>query len=235
MPVKAEVVDIENIGKVHLVPSRKALRMNLSVKGIDKVRIAMPPGYSRQQAIDFAKKHSDWIRKQLVKYQDIRKEKLSEGFRTLFHQLQFTQIDKPSIHIKVQSGIIEIAYPPAISLEHPSVQKAVEEALQITYQKEAKMYLPDRLKHLADEHQLSYKDISIRNMRSRWGSCSAQKSIHLSWHLMKLPSHLIDFVLLHELTHTLEMNHGPRFKAKLNAISGGNYTLYTKELKRYRI
>jgi predicted metal-dependent hydrolase len=65
---------------------------------------------------------------------------------------------------------------------------------------------------LPARHSFHYTGVTVRNTQSRWGSCSAQKHINLSLSLMLLPEHLIDYVLLHELCHTVEMNHGERFQ-----------------------
>src|SRR5213075_157516 len=74
-------------------------------------------------------------------------------------------------------------------------QKAAERALKV----EAENLLPQRLKILAERHNFSYKDVKIRKLTSRWGSCSNAKNIRLSYYLIQLPWPMIDYVLLHEL------------------------------------
>jgi hypothetical protein len=75
---------------------------------------------------------------------------------------------------------------------------------------EATAFLPSRLKLLADTHGFQYTSLKINSARRRWGSCSAKKQINLSLYLMLLPEELIDFVIVHELCHTREMNHSER-------------------------
>jgi len=232
---KATFIEITGIGKVQLAPSAKAKRMNLSVKGLDKVRIAMPSGYSQAQAVDFALKHRDWISGQLEKYRKLQQKTFQPEFETHFHRIKTIPQQRADFFIRVQNQVAEIFYPEQLATDSPGMQKAVAEALNIIYKREAIVYLSERIFSLSVDHHLPFNDLSIKNIRTRWGSCSATKKINLSYHLMKLPKHLIDFVILHELTHTLEMNHGPRFKAKLNEISGGKLSVYSKELKQYRI
>jgi predicted metal-dependent hydrolase len=76
---------------------------------------------------------------------------------------------------------------------------------------EAKEYLPDRVAYLAFKNKLKYRNLYLKNMKSQWGSCSYENNINLSLHLMRLPVELIDYVILHELAHTVEKNHSPRF------------------------
>lgn len=98
---------------------------------------------------------------------------------------------------------------------------------------EAKKILPLRLEELASQFGFKYNSIHIRNMHSRWGSCSSRKNVNLSLWLVKLPQHLIDFVLLHELCHTIEMNHGERFHNLLNNVTQNREKELRKELRQY--
>lgn len=95
-------------------------------------------------------------------------------------------------------------------------------------------YLPGRTEELARRHGFSYRRISVRRSRTRWGSCSAANNINLSLYLMKLPSHLIDYVILHELVHTVHKNHSPAFWEMLE-LHTGNARGLSKEIKKYSI
>lgn len=77
--------------------------------------------------------------------------------------------------------------------------------------KDAKAYLPKKVEELAQKHGFHYKKVSIKAMRTRWGSCSYFNNINLNLNLMKLEDELVEYVILHELCHTVEKNHGPRF------------------------
>ncbi|MEA1921194.1 MAG: SprT family zinc-dependent metalloprotease [Pseudomonadota bacterium] len=75
-----------------------------------------------------------------------------------------------------------------------------------------------RLQELAQEHNFSYNRLTIRNQKTRWGSCSAKNNISLNIKLALLPDELRDLVLVHELIHTKIKNHGPNFWQKLEEI-----------------
>jgi predicted metal-dependent hydrolase len=75
----------------------------------------------------------------------------------------------------------------------------------------ARRELVPRLEDVAREHRLDYGRVSVRLQRTRWGSCSRSKNISLNARLLFLMPVLVDYVLLHELCHTREMSHSPRF------------------------
>ena len=77
--------------------------------------------------------------------------------------------------------------------------------------KYAKSYLIERLEYLANQHGFSYRKVSIRNQKTRWGSCSVDNNISLNIKLIYLPKDLRDYVILHELAHTKIKNHSPYF------------------------
>ncbi|MBN2809796.1 MAG: DUF45 domain-containing protein [Deltaproteobacteria bacterium] len=75
-----------------------------------------------------------------------------------------------------------------------------------------------RLQELAREHNFSFNRLTIRNQKTRWGSCSAKNNLSLNIKLALLPAELMDLVLVHELIHTKIKNHGTRFWQKLEEI-----------------
>ena len=75
----------------------------------------------------------------------------------------------------------------------------------------AKRELPARLFELAARHGLGVARVSVRNQKSRWGSCSRAAHICLNWRLIRMPDFVRDYVMLHELMHLKRMDHSPRF------------------------
>ena len=101
--------------------------------------------------------------------------------------------------------------------------------------KKAMEHLPGRLQMLAGLHGFIYGSIRISKSKSRWGSCSSKKNISLSLFLIQLPLHLIDYVILHELCHTVEMNHSHKFWELLDKVCNGKSKALRKELKAFQI
>ena len=87
---------------------------------------------------------------------------------------------------------------------------------------------------MAEKHKFKYKNVAIKNAKTRWGSCSFENNINLSIHLMRLSNHLVDYVILHELVHTKIKNHSRDFWQLLDIVSG-NAKKLDREVKEYRI
>ena len=100
---------------------------------------------------------------------------------------------------------------------------------------QAQNQLPVELNRLAKMHGFIYNNVKIQKSKTRWGSCSSKGTINLSLYLMLLPSHLIEYVLLHELCHTQEMNHSPKFWALLDRFTGGKSKHLRKEIRGYKV
>lgn len=99
----------------------------------------------------------------------------------------------------------------------------------------AKADLPARIERIAAQTGLKYAKLTIRASRTKWGSCSGQNHISLSLFLMTLPEHLRDYVIVHELCHTVHHNHSPRFHALVDQLVGGREKPLNRELRGFVI
>ena len=113
----------------------------------------------------------------------------------------------------------------------PAAAKARIEELR----RAAKADLPARIERLSQLTGLKYAKLTIRASRTKWGSCSGRNTISLSLFLMTLPEHLRDYVIVHELCHTVHHNHSPRFHALVDRMVGGNEKALNRELRAFAI
>ncbi|NQT28079.1 MAG: DUF45 domain-containing protein [Candidatus Omnitrophica bacterium] len=98
-----------------------------------------------------------------------------------------------------------------------------------------KLKLIKKTHELAKKYRFSYKSVSIRNQKTRWGSCSKDNKINLNIKLLRLPEDLIDYVIVHELLHTRIKNHSKIFKAELDKLTGNRRRGLNSRLKSYHI
>lgn len=124
-------------------------------------------------------------------------------------------LDKPT-HIR----IIEV--PAGFSAPNVVSQKALRDVLVEVLREEAKILLPQKLSYFSDQYGFHFHKVTIKHNSSNWGSCSRAGNINLNLNLIRLPEPLCDYVLLHELCHLKEPNHGPRFHALLERLCLSN-------------
>lgn len=101
-------------------------------------------------------------------------------------------------------------------------QKALRDVLVELLREEAKILLPQKLSYFSDQYGFHFHKVTIKHNSSNWGSCSRAGNINLNLNLIRLPEPLCDYVLLHELCHLKEPNHGPRFHALLERLCLSN-------------
>jgi len=229
-------ITIKDIGTVTLIKKNRTKSINIRIIPFKGVRVSLPDYISFKEAEDVVKNKIDWIKKHQEKVRRMENEKTvfdeNTNFRTRKHRLIINKYDEDKIKARIFNGEINVYYPENVDIKNESVQfmikRAIEEALRI----EAKMYLPQRVNKFAKKYGFEYNKIFVKNIKSRWGSCSKKGNVNLSLHLMRLPDELIDYVILHELAHTIEQNHSKKFWSILDSIYG-NAKIIDKKLNNY--
>jgi predicted metal-dependent hydrolase len=232
-----QVITIEDID-ITLFKSKKAKSINITIKPFKGVRVSVPSSISYDRAQSAVKQRMSWIKKNLSKIQGA--EELftvfdyNTEFKTREHQLKLIEGNFDNLKSVVRSNTIFVYIPKELDVLSYEVQMEIRKAIERAWRKEAKAYLPDRVNHLANKNDFSFNRVSVQNSKTRWGSCSVDNNINLSLHLMRLPDHLIDYVILHELTHTKVKNHSSNFWQLLDQVSG-NARKLDREVKGFRI
>jgi predicted metal-dependent hydrolase len=103
-------------------------------------------------------------------------------------------------------------------------------ALYLKHKEEARRVIMARLSHYAALYGYTWNRVAIRDQQRRWGSCSSKKNLNFNYKLIFLPKHLLDYVVIHELCHLVEMNHGKDFWDKVS-VCCPNYQSCIAELR----
>lgn len=152
----------------------------------------------------------------------------AEDFR-----LRFEQKDVSYVRAEMDGTEIVCFYQSADILADKDIQAWITKTLEAFARKRVKERLVPRLLEMAAKRGLTVNAIKVSSAKGRWGSCSSKGNINLSLYLVLLPRHLQDYVLQHELTHLLEMNHSPRFWARLDEVCNGKSKALRKEMRQY--
>ena len=232
-----QLINIDGV-EVTFFKSDRAKSLNITIKPFTGVRVSVPKSISFKKAKTATKQRIDWIKTHLSKMQ--KAEELftvftpTSTFETREHHLEIKSVEIEKVKSIVKDEKITVFVPLSTKIESDEVQLEVRKGIERAWRKEAKEYLPNRVEELAKKYNFQFKKVSIRNAKTRWGSCSNDNSINLSLHLMRLPDYLIDYVLLHELVHTKIKNHSKDFWHLLDTVSG-NAKKLDREVKGYGI
>jgi len=184
--------------------------LRLTVAPSGKVRVSIPAWTPYRAGLEFAKTRQNWIRERMM---STRPAPLQPGQAVgKAHHLRFVpRADATRPGGRLSETLITINHSPADDFGNHAVQQAAHRACIRALRRQAENLLPQRLANLATTYGFTYTDVKVKHLKSRWGSCDQQGRIVLNLYLMQLPWELIDYVLLHELTHTRVLKHGPEF------------------------
>jgi len=232
-----KTIDIPDIGIVKLKRSSRAKRVNIRLKPFGVVELVIPKAGSEKEAVNFLIYRKEWVQKTLKKIAE-KENKLSvfdenTTFKTRTFYLKIDKQKRTNINLKLQNGVLQVLFPEEMPVTHPSVQDAIRYGIEEGLRVEAKSFLPGRVAWLASQFGFRYNNVAIKKLKSRWGSCSGVNNINLNLHLMRLPDELIDYVLLHELCHTVEKNHGKAFWKLLDKVTGNRARELDKMINQY--
>ncbi|WP_180023762.1 SprT family zinc-dependent metalloprotease [Acinetobacter sp. YH1901134] len=214
---------IPNLPEIQITRKLRATRLRLRVEPT-QIKLTVPQFCTQRQVQDFLKQSEQWMIETWQKQQ----EKTGQIDKTLPVELKLFNLEQPlSIVYKVQKNsfiLDEEKHQLFISVRQP---EQYLKSFVIAYAKE---YLPIYLKQVSSETGLKYGDCSIRQPKTRWGSCSAKHDIMLNSGLVLFPLEITRYVAVHELAHTQHFDHSPNFWAEVQKHDS-NYKDHRKTLK----
>ena len=196
--------------------SRRVKRMYLQFDDPQHVTLKLPARYSEKLGIRFIEEHGDWIcqtldsqpRVQKLQAYLVKHPRLALSGRWHRLELRF-QMGAFGYVVDAEERIVRAALNAGLAPE----QQLVDILKQI-----AREHLPERIQYWSSKTGIKAHGVTIRDQRSRWGSCSETGGISLNWRLILISPQLQDHILLHELAHIRQFDHSRDFHAFLNQL-----------------
>ena len=223
------IIQDEEFGKITIRRSPNARQVRVRVAPDGTLRASLPMYAPMFLVKRLLKNSRDELRKILAQakpqysYEDDMKVGKS-------HTLKIIPTDEKSASVSRRGLNIFIKLPAGSLVSSPAISRQIRDAIIAALRIEAKSYLPNRLTFLANKYGYKYDKSRFSHASGRWGSCSSNGTISLNIALMKLPFELIDYVIVHELSHTKQMNHSSKFWDTV-AIADPGYKLHRRALK----
>ena len=178
----------------------------LIVERDGSVTVRAPLRLPERTIREFVEKHVDWVGKKKAEMRAVvptRSKLYQPGENFLYLGREYSLEVVARQHKKL---ILDDRF----KITESALENA-ELIFQNWYRQQAKQWIVERVKHLAELHQLHYEKVKITSARTRWGSCSPKNTLSFSWRLMLTPPEVIEYVIIHELAHTVHHNHSKRF------------------------
>ena len=192
--------------------SLRAKRVRLEVRPQTGLTVVVPHSYKLGKLHKLLKSKERWISNNLVKYSHFKslsdKKDLQSGDAApyLGKDLKLVKRENHS-----SAGGVMLEDNKLVVNQGLFKNGILELALEQWYRTEAAKLISQRADKLSSKMGISYKRITIRGQKTRWGSCSRKKNLSFNWKLMMAPEPVIDYVIIHELAHLKEMNHSKKF------------------------
>lgn len=224
------IVDKE-FGEIKIRKNKLARSVKLSVSVDGSLRASIPY-YSPEFAVRrLVNGNRDEIRKMLATHN--AKNSYQDGdLIGKTHTLFLRKFSGEEIKISNEGNQILVQIPQELAFENQLVQSEIRKTVSKILRKQAKAYLPRRIDFLAEKYGFSFEKLRFSHTGTRWGSCSSSGTISLNIALMNLPHHLIDYVIIHELCHTRQMNHSSKFWQEVEKYCP-DYKKYVQEIKQF--
>lgn len=208
--------------------SSKSLSLRISINAKAEVIVSAPKLIPEFMIRKFVENQKEWIESNLAKVKKTQVEVKTDElyiFDKKYQVIVNNSADK--IGVTVKNGQILVNN---LSAKTPSkIQQQIEEFLKKT----ASKYITTRTQDLAKKMEINYKRISLKEQSSRWGSCSSYGNLNFNWRLVHYSPAIIDYVIIHELTHRLEMNHSKKFWEIVKKYDS-EYLIHKGQLRKKR-
>jgi predicted metal-dependent hydrolase len=192
--------------RLRFVRNRRARRYVLRLRPDGTARVTVPRGGVLTEARQFAQKNVAWLEQQLLRLalRPSRPATWAAGTEILLRG------ERVLLEIETNGGATIVRFGDEavpVAEANGDLRPVIEQHLRQLAARE----LPPLVFELAALHELPVKRVTVRNQRSRWGSCSRRGTVSLNWRLVQAPGFVRDYLVLHELAHLKEMNHSRRF------------------------
>lgn len=223
------IIQDEEFGKITIRRSPNARQVRVRVAPDGTLRASLPMYAPMFLVKRLLKNSRDELRKILA--QSKPQYSYEDGMKVgKSHTLKIILTDEKCASVSRRGLNIFIKLPDGARVSSPTIARQIRDSIIAALRIEAKSYLPNRLTFLANKFGYKYDKVRFSHASGRWGSCSSNGTISLNIALMKLPFELIDYVIIHELSHTKQMNHSFKFWDTV-AIADPQYKLHRRELK----
>jgi hypothetical protein len=212
--------------------SRRARYARLRILPFGGLEVVIPVRFPRNLVAGLVAEHADWAHRQLARQAQLRESISLPPALVLAFDNSNTPIRYQGVAPPLQGELFADPGTEYIDI-HAAGQRAAGAELRRWIRRRAQQLLPPLLESVSRQTGLTYKRVSIRSQKTRWGSCSSRGNISLNDQLLFLPADTVEYLMIHELCHTRHLDHSKAFWALVQTHCPG-YRAHEKLLGRSR-
>ena len=207
-----EIIDIGNVDlELQVERTNRKRTIALHVKN-NKLIIKTPRSVSKKTLVDFIKRKQHWINQRAIlnfEEQNLKNREFIDNDKFYFrgdeYRLSLSLGRKEAV--KIEGDLLLVSYVDDKSIGRENIKRLLED----WYLKESIKILKARTEELAKQMRVQPYGITVKNYKSKWGSCTANNKISYNWRIIMAPDCIIDYLIVHELSHIIEPNHSKNF------------------------
>lgn len=208
--------------------SSKSISLRISINHKGQVIVSAPKFFPEFMIRKFVQAQEAWIESNLAKVKKNQLPVKSDELYIFDKKYQVT-INNTASKMGISAKGDQLVVANLSAKSDSKIQKQIEEFLKKT----ANKYIATRTAMLAKKMGITYNKITLREQSSRWGSCSSHGNLNFNWRLVHYPVPVIDYVIIHELAHRLEMNHSKKFW-EIVKKQDSEYLIHKGQLRKKR-
>ena len=222
-----EIIDIGNVDlEVQVERTNRKRTISLQVKN-NKLIIKTPRRVSKKILYDLIKRKQNWIKQKAIlnfEEQNLKNREFidNEKFYYRGNEYRLSLILGRKEAVKIEEGLLQVWYVADKSIVRSTIKRLLED----WYLKESTKVLKARTEELAQQMKVQPCGITVKNYNSKWGSCTANNKISYNWRIIMAPDCIVDYLIIHELSHIIEPNHSKNFWYQVGT--------YCKDFKKKR-
>ena len=217
---------------VEIIRTERSKSASIEIED-DIVKVVVPKSLSDKRIEDLIKNRTAWIRQKLkIQTETIRpkpKEYVNgESFTYLGRNYRLKCIRGATGQVKLKNGYLNV--PIAKSVSGTTLEQSVRQSLHQWYRERALEKLKEKTNRYASILGVNPQSVDLKEYKARWGSCSSSGDVTYNWRIIIAPHHIVDYIVVHELCHLLEHNHGPKYWKLVQSVIP-NYREHKEWLK----
>ncbi len=208
----SEIIDVVNVDlEIRVERTSRKRTISLQVKN-NKLIIKTPRSASKKSLVDLINRKQHWIKQRAIlnfEEQNLKNRKFIDNDKFYFRgeEYRLSLILGRKEAVKIEGDLLLVSYVDDKSIGRGTIKRLLED----WYLQESTKILKARTEDLAQQMRVQPCGITVKNYNSKWGSCTANKKISYNWRIIMAPDHIIDYLIVHELSHIIEPNHSKNF------------------------